>query len=197
LIDMSCFNFHRRINTAVPSPDYKSLRKMYKNLTFQEMQDIFQIFEGFCDENGKFRHEEFFQVPEMTFCKMLEVAINKDLLLENSTHLGFENFIKILNIFSKKASPFEKLQYLFHIMKSPIAALVYETDFTSFQNLLNASVLPDDYTNRMYKSMWANLMEITSINSHTVNVEERGLNFESFCNLVSQFDLLLLMTLDV
>jgi len=86
---------------------------------------------------------------------------------------------------------------LFHIMKSPIAALVYETDFTSFQNLLNASVLPDDYTNRMYKSMWANLMEITSINSHTVNVEERGLNFESFCNLVSQFDLLLLMTLDV
>ena len=81
-------------------------------------------------------------------------------------------------------------------MKNPTATKVYEADFCSFQSLLNAAIFPDGYNSGTYKIMWANIIQITSKRGDDASIE-RGLDFESFCGLVSEFDLLLLMTVDV
>jgi hypothetical protein len=43
---MSCFGRKQRLNNLVPAPDFRLLRQKYVNFSRQELQELFELYEG-------------------------------------------------------------------------------------------------------------------------------------------------------
>eukprot|EP01036_Dinobryon_divergens_P027095 gene27094-35810_t len=194
---MNCLRSNRRLNTVVPAPDYKALLKKYSNFSQHNLENFFQLYEGFCNDKGYFVHHEFLELPELSFSPILKAAVEREFenlvteppsSLKVQVGIGFDCFVGILQKFLKEESSESKLEYLYSLMKSPQAALLQEEDFIRFQMFLNHSSYPAPYIASVYASMWKKCLSVSG--------NGNGMTLEAFSKCVSQFDLKSGMTIN-
>jgi hypothetical protein len=112
------FAFFRKQNLdGVAPPDYGSLSKM-SNFTKGELKHLFVRFNSICNQELQVVEKvPFLQQPELALSPLIPLAYdmevrkltmssqNKDSILG----LDFEHYVKILSVFSQKASNNSKL----------------------------------------------------------------------------------------
>jgi Ca2+-binding EF-hand superfamily protein len=133
-----------------PPPDYISLSQK-SNFTKGELKHLYLRFNSICNQETRLVERiPFLQQPELTFCPLMPLAFGMELRNYNSERiasqdnlpiaqesssevveylgLNFEYFVKILSVFSQKASNNEKLSCM----------IFFTTSFIIFHRLLRS-----------------------------------------------------------
>lgn len=189
---MDCFSsIPPRSNLSVATPDFKALSKQ-THFSIKELKLIFARFESCCDEKtGMLSENDFLQMPEIAFSPLVplvyDLEVNrrrKEQDLATSKYVGFDMFVLILNEFSCKAGEFEKILYLFNLLKSKESESVNEDQFKRFIGTIYQGTAPPEVFEEYKDVAWRN----ASVKGEL----EKG----RFTELLSSFDLNALMTLN-
>lgn len=109
---------------AVPLPDYIFLEKN-SNFTKRELKSLFNRFNSICHpETRLLERRAFLQQPEVAFSPLIPLAYDMELkefvseIASESTPNGltFDRYVKILSVFSQKASINAKLSCIYQFL---------------------------------------------------------------------------------
>lgn len=98
---MDCFSYRSR-NAAIPTPNFAALAKT-THFKKKELIELFKRYEVICDQKtGKLDMEVVAKLNEFMFCPIISHI--------KEVELDYEVFIEMLNVFSSRASTFEKMR---------------------------------------------------------------------------------------
>jgi hypothetical protein len=117
--------FGKEKASTPPSPDYLSLSQRF-NFTKGELKHLYLRFNSICNQETRLVERiPFLQQPELAFCPLMPLAFDMELKnyqfeqhssgdeasneLTEKIGLNFDYFVRILSVFSQKASNSDKL----------------------------------------------------------------------------------------